>query len=272
MVVTDDTFIHAYLAKTIEAPELKQEVKQFIISSDGDYESILDKVFKDFRAQESSEYLCSRSGTARSISFAASRGAAKAAKPAASDKGDSKGSSPTPFPSNFVNAIPAHVYSQVTEWYPCAVRRNEQDKVWIKKMKWKHHDHSKSKKYLRAQEYRSRDQKKGRETEITVLLVGATAMSTSMIRKMIVLLTIGEAVIPIMTAVSCVPLVLVSVVVREVLPLRDLLQGVKQIGNLTRVTVPPVGLWLLCLRNDCCHINRSQLRYQFIGLNRWMIY
>ena len=47
VAVMDDTFIRAYLAKTIEAPELQQEVKQFILSSEGDYASILDKVFKD---------------------------------------------------------------------------------------------------------------------------------------------------------------------------------------------------------------------------------
>ena len=107
---------------------------------------------------------------------------------------------------------------------------------------------------------------KRRGTEITIHLTIATAMSTSMIRKMIILLARGEAVVPVMTAVSCVPLALVSVIMREVL-----LQGVNRIGNLTKVTVMLVELRLLSLGNDCCHIKRSQLRDQFIGLNGWMI-
>ena len=59
VAVTDDTFICAYSAKTIKAPELQQEVKQFILSNEGDYASILDKVFKDYRAMESREHMCS---------------------------------------------------------------------------------------------------------------------------------------------------------------------------------------------------------------------
>ena len=76
-----------YLTKTIEAPELQQEVKKFTISNEGDYASILDKVFKDYRAMETNEHM--RSGDAKSVSFAAHRGTAKAKPSAAADKGDS---------------------------------------------------------------------------------------------------------------------------------------------------------------------------------------
>ena len=155
VAVTDDTFIRAYLAKTIEAPELQQEVKQFIISSDGDYESILDKVFKDFRAQESSEHLRASSGTTGSVSFTATarRGATKAAKPAASESTGSETQALIPFPTNFANAMPAHVYSQVKEWYPHAARKNDKDRAWLRNFKWKHFDPTKTPKYQRQLAY-----------------------------------------------------------------------------------------------------------------------
>ena len=155
----------------------------------------------------------------------------------------------------------------MSEWYPHAVRKNEQDKAWIKKMKWKHFDPTKTNKYHCNQEYR-KGVTIGREkvTGNTILLVRPPVMSTTMKRKMSILLVRGGAVVPIMTAAGPVLRALVSVV-RGVHRLRGLPHGV----NPTSVTITPEGFRLLSSGDDCCHIERSQLRDQFVELNGWMI-
>ena len=103
---------------------------------------------------ESSEHL--RSTNPKSVPFAR-RGTAKATMPAASERSTSPSPSFTPFPANLENKMPHHVYFQVAEWYPYAAKRNEQDKAWIRKMKWKYHDPTKIKKFQHVQEYRDRE-------------------------------------------------------------------------------------------------------------------
>ena len=50
VAIKDDTFLRAYLAKVINAPELQHEVKKLITSSSGTYETILELIHADYCA------------------------------------------------------------------------------------------------------------------------------------------------------------------------------------------------------------------------------
>ena len=64
----------------------------------------------------------------------------------------------------------------------------------------------------------------------------------------------------------------VGVVAMEVHWQTGLLRGAKGMKGPKGVSAILVGLGRLSLGNDCYHIERSQLRFQFVGLNGWMIY
>ena len=54
VAVQDDTFMRAFLSQTIEAPELQLEVKNFLKEPKVKYLEILEKVYVDYRATETS--------------------------------------------------------------------------------------------------------------------------------------------------------------------------------------------------------------------------
>ena len=132
VAVTDDIFLRAYFSKVIEAPELQTEVRKLIKDKAGSYESILEDIHKDYRAQETGDAL--RNDTPSSI--VTSRRTAKQHVPP--PKSEPKVEDPIPriFPLNENTLFPTHFYTQFKAWYTHMVvpkgERTKEDNEWIR--------------------------------------------------------------------------------------------------------------------------------------------
>ena len=131
VAIKDDTFLRAYLARVIDAPELQHEVKKLISDSSRTYETILELIHADYRAQETGDTL-RNVATANQLTSRRGRGDM--------DAKDSIERKWVPFPSNDGNMLPSNYYSQFKEWYnnmivPVEERTNE-NKAWLKSFKF----------------------------------------------------------------------------------------------------------------------------------------
>ena len=138
VAVQDDTFMRAFLSRTIEAPELQSEVKNFLKEPKIEYLEILEKVYIDYRALKTSEHLQSETQ--------AFSGSARITRKAAREQNPTDGASkPTPilfrFPRNSDNKIPSDIYTQVREWFKRAIKpesdKTDADKEFLEKFVFK---------------------------------------------------------------------------------------------------------------------------------------
>ena len=131
VAVGDDTFLRAYLAKVIEVPELQTEVKKLISDSSGTYETILELIYADYRAQETGDNL--RDSTSSST---LSLRRSKTESPPVKDVKPR----PPRFPSNEFNLLPTHFYTQFRTWYQHMSvpkeERSEETLEWMKSFKF----------------------------------------------------------------------------------------------------------------------------------------
>ena len=141
IAVTDDTFLKAFLSGSISCEELKTEAKGFLLEGSAQYDTILDKIHSDYRAQTSGEQM--RVGN--SSSTAQLR---RGKQSDAASKGRSGRNTPPPahghtkLPPNTGNLIPNAYYQQFKGWYeasrvPEKDRSDEQNK-FLSSFKWKH--------------------------------------------------------------------------------------------------------------------------------------
>jgi len=136
VAIGDDIFLRAYFAKVIEAPELQTEVKKLVTDKAGTYESILELVHKDFRAQETSGNL--RDVNSGSASSRRSRTEERnpSDNPTKKPKISEEEIVYAPFPTNHNSLLPQFIYTQVRNWYnhmiiPIA-KRTAEDKAWFR--------------------------------------------------------------------------------------------------------------------------------------------
>ena len=138
VAATDDMFLRAYLAKVIEAPELQQQTKKFLLDDQDSYKDILEKVHRDYRAMETGEQMRDNDGKKPVLRRAAAKGSGQKG----SEKTISLAHSVTPFPNNYDNKIPFSYYKQIKEWYSHASipadQRSEKSLKWLKNFKFKH--------------------------------------------------------------------------------------------------------------------------------------
>ena len=115
----------------IEAPELQTEVKKLISDSSGTYETILELIHQDYRAQETGDTL--------RVSTPASTLSSRRSKADTSANADVKPRPPR-FPHNEGNLLPSHFYSQFKTWYQHMSvpkdQRNQETLEWIKTFKF----------------------------------------------------------------------------------------------------------------------------------------
>ena len=116
VAVGDDIFLRAYFAKVIEAPELQTEVKKLISDKNGTYDSILELIHKDYRAQETGDAL---RDTPRDT-LALRRAKQDTSPTPVHDKPPQPDDRPPKrmrFPSNENTLLPPHFYVQFKEWW-----------------------------------------------------------------------------------------------------------------------------------------------------------
>ena len=130
VAVTDDVFLRAYFAKVIQAPELQTEVKKLITDKNGDYESILQLIHDDFRAQETNDSL-------RDVATVTGKSARRGKPSPVEEEPPAKKVKYTNFPANEEKLIPTHFYTQMRTWYNHMVvpkgERSEATKLWMAK-------------------------------------------------------------------------------------------------------------------------------------------
>ena len=139
VAVTDDTFLKAYFAKVIKAPGLQQEVKKFLKGGTDSYETILELIHSDYRAQETGEAM--RDSVKNTYLSALRRGKT-------TDTGDAK---PPPkevtvvkFPPNKGSKIPPHIFVQIRDWFQRMIilphDRSAEDTRWLENFKFSFQD------------------------------------------------------------------------------------------------------------------------------------
>ena len=101
----DDVFLRVYFAKSIEVPDLQIEVKKFLKGGHASYNSILDLIHEDFRAQATGKKL--RDVPRNPLSILC-RGKPDSNKPNVSV--DDKFLPVREFPSNHGRLLPNHMY------------------------------------------------------------------------------------------------------------------------------------------------------------------
>ena len=130
VAVTDDVFLRAYFAKVIQAPELQTEVKKLITDKDGDYESILQLIHDDFRAQETNDSL-------RDVPSVTGKSARRGKPSTVDEEPPAKKVKLAHFPANEERLIPTHFYTQMRTWYNHMIvpkpERSEATKLWMAK-------------------------------------------------------------------------------------------------------------------------------------------
>ena len=106
VAIKDDTFIRAYLCKSLDVKELRSSTKEFMANMDDDSLDILEKIHKDYSGiMATSSLRESDLSTVRS-----SRRTEVHTK-------EERKSSAVKFPPNTGNKLPNHVYSQVKQWF-----------------------------------------------------------------------------------------------------------------------------------------------------------
>ena len=118
--IQDDIFVKAFMAKAIVAPELQIESKKFLMESKKSYAEILQDVYNEFRAFDTSEMI--RSGDTIPARRDARRAASEKPPSDKSTKGafvDLTGGGPRypKLPSNTGNKIPVIYYQQFKFWF-----------------------------------------------------------------------------------------------------------------------------------------------------------
>ena len=111
--------MRAFLSRTIEAPELQSEVKKFLKEPKIQYLDLLEKVFVDYRAQETGEHLQQETQ--------AFSGTARIARKTTCDQNTTDVATKPPpilfrFPKNSDNKIPSEIYTQVRDWFKRAIK------------------------------------------------------------------------------------------------------------------------------------------------------
>ena len=133
--IQDDIFLRAYFAKAIEAPELQTNVKKLVTDRAGTYDSILELIHKDFRAQETNDALRDNPTT-----ISASR------RSRAEERPDDKRKRPKTeettvvarpkFPDNENQLLPSSYYAQFKQWYEHMIipvnERTDDQKAWLR--------------------------------------------------------------------------------------------------------------------------------------------
>ena len=138
VAVQDDIFMQALLSRTIEAPELQSEVKNFLKEPKIQYLEILEKVYVDYGATETSEHF-----QQETQAFSAT---ARIARKAVREQNSTDiATKPPPilfrFPWNSDNKIPPDIYTQVCEWFKRAIKpepdKTDADKEFLDKFVFK---------------------------------------------------------------------------------------------------------------------------------------
>ena len=139
VAVQDDVFMRAFLSKTIEAPELQSEVKKSLKEPKIKYLEVLEKVFEDYRVQETGQHLQETQAFSTAGRIACKVAHEQETKPA-----------PTKlppilfhFPRNSDNKIPSEIYTQVREWFKRAIKpkpdKSDADKEFLSSFSFKMH-------------------------------------------------------------------------------------------------------------------------------------
>ena len=144
VAVTDDVFLRAYFAKVIQAPELQTEVKKLITDKDGTYETILQLIHDDYRAQETGDAL-------RDVPVVTGKSARRGKPSPDEPTHPPKRLKVTIFPSNIDRMIPTHYYSQMQTWFEHMIvpkaDRTEATKLWMSKFRFDFRNPLKNDKY-----------------------------------------------------------------------------------------------------------------------------
>ena len=120
MAIQDDIFVKAFMAKAIVAPELQIELKKFLMDSNIIQAEILQKVYNEYRAFDTSEMI--RSGDTVPAGRDARRAASEKPAPATKDKRaivdlTGGGTKYQKLPFNTSNKIPIVYYQQFKFWF-----------------------------------------------------------------------------------------------------------------------------------------------------------
>ena len=133
VAVTDDVFLRAYFAKVIQAPELQTEVKKLISDKEGTYESILQLIHDDYRAQETGDAL-------RDVPITTGKSARRGKPTSDEPTRPPKRIKIAAFPNNEDRLIPSHFFTQMKTWYDHMVvpkeDRNAATKLWMTTFRW----------------------------------------------------------------------------------------------------------------------------------------
>ena len=139
VAIGDDIFLRAYFAKVIEAPELQTEVKKLISDKNGTYESILELIHKDYRAQETGDAL-------RDVNPSSQTTAVRRARPEPPVPSGNAADSEEPplkrprLPKNEDGLLPPHFYVQFRDWYNHMIvpkkDRTAEDLAWMRNFRF----------------------------------------------------------------------------------------------------------------------------------------
>ena len=135
VAVTDDTFLRAYFTKVIEVPELQTEVKKLVNDRTGTYDTVLDLILKDYRAQETGDAL-------RDVPLKPSAVMRRGKVDSSTGRDESKEDGEIvkkqyyKFPSNESGLIPSYIFTQFREWYNHVIvpknMRTKEDEAWFR--------------------------------------------------------------------------------------------------------------------------------------------
>jgi hypothetical protein len=67
VAITDDNFLRSFLARTIDVPELQEETKKFLKEPNTPYSVILEKIHKDYRAQDTTSEIKEKVKVSKSL-------------------------------------------------------------------------------------------------------------------------------------------------------------------------------------------------------------
>ncbi len=148
VAVTDDSFLKAFLAKSISCEELQTEAKDLLTDGSASWSVILDRINADCRAQVSGESMRTDGTSTSRAQLRRARGASSSGDGAIPRK------APKPavlkLPANTGNLIPHKYYLQFKGWFE-AMRvpeqdRTEEQKKYLDSFVWHHTQDPKNKK------------------------------------------------------------------------------------------------------------------------------
>ena len=133
--IKDDIFLRAYFAKAIEAPELQTNVKKLVTDRAGTYDTILELIHKDFRAQETNDALRDNPSTHHSSRRSRTEDHSDEKKKRIKTEEGTQMTRPK-FPDNENQLLPSTYYTQFKQWYEHMIvpadERTENQKAWLR--------------------------------------------------------------------------------------------------------------------------------------------